>query len=90
MFLQYGTSNPDKIDVIGFNNGTCYLWIVQSTPIDESNLLLLQEKINNYLTFILEGQLLEEFPDSSDMPIIVRIVLQYDATGVSLSGAEKS
>lgn len=63
MSLNYGTDHPDKIDIISENNGTCYLWIAQSQLLEEETLFLLQDKINNYLTFILDGQLAEVFPE---------------------------
>jgi hypothetical protein len=89
MSLNYGTAHPDKIDLIGESNGTCLLWIVQSEPLDEENLLLLQEKINYYLTFILDGQLAEEFPERSDMPKMVRVVYQHDLTEIVTDFLEK-
>jgi hypothetical protein len=89
MSLQYGTAHSDQIDLIGINDGVCYLWIVQSEQLDENNLLLLQEKINNYLIFILDGQFAEEFPERADMPKVVRVELQHDATGIAAEFLDK-
>ena len=89
MCLKYGTAHPDKVDFIGLEDGICNLWIVQSERLNENNLLLLQEKINNYLAFILDGQMAEEFPHMSGLPKLVKIVLQYDATGISAEFLER-
>ena len=89
MSLNYGTDHPNKIDIIGENNGTCYLWIVQSQLLEEETLFLLQDKINNYLTFILDGQLAEVFPKQIDMPKIVRVVYQHDLTEIVIDFLEQ-
>ncbi len=89
MSLSYGTDHPDKVDIIGENDGTCYLWIVQSKFLDEDNLFLLQDKINNYLTFILDGQLAEAFPERIDMPKIVRVVYQHDLNDIAIDFLEQ-
>lgn len=89
MSLKYGTAHPDKVDLIGESNGTCNLWIVQSEVLDEERLFLLQEKINNYLVYILDGQLAEEYPKFFDMPKTVRIVYQQDFTETAIDFLEK-
>lgn len=89
MSFKYGTAHPDKVDLIGENNGTCNLWIVQSEALDEERLFLLQEKINNYLTYILDGQLAEEYPEFCNMPKTVRIVYQQDLTETAIDFLEK-
>jgi len=83
MTKKYGTDHPDKVDLITEKDGVCYLYIVQSDALDGEKTLALQQKLNNYLSFILDGQLEKEFPERAKLKKIVRIDLQYMPTGVA-------
>ena len=46
------------------------------TP-DNEHLLILQEKINDYLLFIESGELLESYPDAIGLPVNIDVVCQH-------------
>ena len=56
----------DKIDIIGQNKKEGYIALTISDHLEwDSNnekLLILQAKINSYLSFVESGQLLDEYP----------------------------
>ena len=60
--MKYGTEHPNKIDTIATKDEKVILSIIQADAIDDDNLIQLQEKINNYLAYILDGQLDNDFP----------------------------
>lgn len=53
----------------------------------ESNehLLLLQEKINTYLSFVESGELLNTYKDAKDRDVVINVICQYspDKDGLS-------
>lgn len=80
---QFGAKYKDKIDFVTFNDDECTLHIVQSEELDDELTLLLQEKMNNYLSFALDGQLFEEYPESKDKKIGIEVTLQFPAVGLA-------
>lgn len=82
--MEYGTSHPDKIDVIGLKEGKVVLTIIQSEMIDDQNILLFQEKLNNYLDFILGGQLDDEYLNYKSLPVVLEIILQHEPSEMFL------
>jgi len=44
---------------------------------DNEHLVLLQEKINVYLSFIESGQLYEEYPNTNGRKIIINLIARY-------------
>lgn len=47
---------------------------------EQNHLLLLQEKINTYCTYVENGQLYDEFPESRDRRPLISLVLFHEAT----------
>lgn len=80
---NYGTANPDKVDLIGEEGGVCYLHVIQADELDDERTLLLQTKLNNYLAFILDGQFEEEHPEKAGLPKVVKVHLQHEPSGVA-------
>jgi hypothetical protein len=89
MTKMYGTDYPDKVDLIAEKDGACYLYVVQSDELDDEKTLALQDKLNNYLSFILDGQLKEEYPDKALLRKVVRIEFQYLPTGIAAEFLER-
>ncbi len=77
MDRAYGTDHPNRIDVIAENDGVCYLYVIQADHLDDERTLALQDKLNNYLAFILDGQLEQEFPDKANLRKVVRVELKH-------------
>jgi hypothetical protein len=84
-----GAEYPDVIDYLTEKGGVCSLYIVQSMPLDDGLTLKLQEKINNYLAFALDGQLDKEYPDMAGMKLRIQIELQHPPEGVAAEFLEK-
>ena len=63
-----GILNPGAIDAVTTDSeGRATLHVVQTCDWDESDqlLLLVQEKLYNYLTFVADGELARRQPDSA-------------------------
>jgi hypothetical protein len=89
MSKKYGTDYPDKVDLITEKDGVCYLYVIQSDELDDERTLALQEKLNNYLSFILDGQFVKEYPERAQLRRVVRIELQYEPTGIAAEFLKK-
>lgn len=89
MTKKYGTNYPGMVDLIAEKDGVCYLYVVQSDELDDEKTLALQDKLNNYLSFILDGQLKEEYPDKALLRKVVRIELQHQPTGIAAKFLER-
>ena len=83
MTERCGTDHPDVVDLIAEKDGICYLYVIQSAELDDERTLALQTKLNNYLAFILDGQLEREYPAKALLDKVVRIELQHPATGIA-------
>lgn len=72
-----GVEHAGVIDFMGFDSktGEVLLVIIESRPWDESQrqLFQLQEKLNAYFSFILDGEMLEVYPKLKDKPVRVRL-----------------
>ena len=84
-----GAEFPEVIDYLTDKDGVCSLYIVQSMPLDDELTLKLQEKINNYLSFALDGQLIDEYPDMAGKKVQIKLELQYRPEGVAAEFIEK-
>ena len=84
-----GAEYPEVIDYLTEKDGVCSLYIVQITPLDDELTLKLQEKINNYLAFALDGQLAKEYPDMAGMKLRIQLELQYPPEGLAAEFLDK-
>jgi hypothetical protein len=80
---KYGTACTNQIDALGVRDGLCILSIIQTTPLSPELTTLLQEKLNYYLQYILDGQLHEERPETINMPKVIELYLQHPASDVA-------
>jgi len=80
---KFGVSFTNQIDSIGIRESECILSIIQSEPLSPELTVLLQEKLNYYLQYILDGQLHEERPDTDNMQKTIELHLQHPASGVA-------
>lgn len=84
MEREYGTNNPDKVDLIGEEDGICILHVIQADQLDDERMLSLQTKLNNYLSFILDGQLDQEHPEKAGLQKVVKIHLYHEPSEVTI------
>lgn len=69
-------SQINKVDLISQSKtGEFFLIIVVDEPWVDSDEFkyLLQEKLNNYSAYFLDGQMLQEYPDCKQQRVTVRI-----------------
>ena len=72
----------DVIDFIGVNEKENEVVLTISDHLGwgsdaSSHLLLLQEKINTYSSFIGSGELLDSYPDANGRKVVISIVAQH-------------
>jgi Family of unknown function (DUF6572) len=71
--------NPNTIDFVTLgSDGAAVLVMVEHRPWDgtDERLYQLQEKINRYAAFALDGELVQRYPELSQKP--VRLELRYE------------
>jgi hypothetical protein len=73
---------PDKIDFVARPDGEDRIYLVISDHLDwvteeGEHLLVLQEKLNNYLHYIESGQPIEDYPQFRGMPVGIRVRGKY-------------
>lgn len=75
--MESGLEHPGVIDVIGQDeeSGATILIMREHRPWTGSNehLFQLQEKVNAYLSFALDGEMAEAYPDRVDRPIRIQL-----------------
>ena len=73
-----GVEHAGVIDVIAYNekNGEVTLGMVEPRPWDGSDarLFQLQEKVNSYLAFALDGEMHEAYPDLAHKPLRIELL----------------
>lgn len=67
------------VDAIGVDDttGQVVLTISDHLEWDNEHLLLLQEKLNAYLSFVEGGELLDSYPDSKGREVLINVVCKY-------------
>jgi hypothetical protein len=72
-----GIEHAGVIDLLGFTqaSGEVLLTMVETRPWKDGSpqLYQLQEKLNAYLSFILDGEMLEAYPQFARKPVRVRL-----------------
>ncbi len=69
--------------MVGVEDGVCYLSIIQARELNPETTLLLQDKIDHYLAYVLDGQMALEEPRKALLPKVIRLHLQQPAQGVA-------
>ena len=66
-----GIDDCNVIDLISQKKGVYYLHLILDKALTDSDLMNLQQKLNNYLAYGLDGQLVEDYPDAKDKDICI-------------------
>ena len=73
----FGVENPRGLDALAFDGetGEAVLIMVEPRPWDgtEQRLFQLQEKVNSYLSFALDGEMTEAFPHLAGKPVRLQL-----------------
>jgi hypothetical protein len=71
----------NMVDIIATDRMTGDVVLTISDHLDwcdsTAHQLLLQSKLNRYLSFVESGELLESYPDAKGRPIVFRVVFQF-------------
>jgi hypothetical protein len=72
---------PKTIDFVGIDKSTGDVVLTISDHLDwtdsNNHQLILQKKINSYLSFIESGEIFESYPDSKGRHPVISVVSQY-------------
>jgi DUF2075 family protein len=86
-------SEVRQVDAIGEDKetGSIVVTLIDEISWDDENshLLLLQEKINNYLAFIESGEIQISYQSSVNKKVIINVVMQYGPTNNGVAFLEK-
>ena len=74
-----GIDFPQSVDLIMRMNEVISLVLVQPRFLSEEDALALQDKLNNYLGYIVNGSLHHDHPQSQGNPVSIRVDLQESA-----------
>ena len=73
----FGVANPRGLDALAFDKetGEIVLIMVEPRPWDgsEARIFQLQEKVNSYLSFALDGELFDTFPQLVGKPVRLQL-----------------
>jgi hypothetical protein len=86
---KYGVNYPKQIDFISHNEAVCNLHIIQAEKLIDERLLKLQDKLNHYLAYALDGQLEVEFPDLPKLQIRIQLWLEHEPDNDALKFLDK-
>jgi len=79
-----GLTNPGVLDAFAHDtrSDTLVLAMYEYRPwsLGESQLLQLQEKLNAYLSFLLDGEMVDQFPQLQDKPIEIQLRTVHEPT----------
>ena len=76
----------ESVDFIGIdNNEKVVLTISDHLEWNQEHLLLLQEKLNLYLSFIESGEILESYPQAQGKAIKINVVCKHQPTEEALA-----
>lgn len=69
----------DVVDAIGIDDTTGQIVLTISDHLEWNNehLLILQEKINTYLSFVESGELIDSYPNLKEREVLIDVVCKY-------------
>lgn len=71
----------DVVDIVSTNRITGHVVLTITDHLDWSNSnahqILLQNKLNRYLAFVESGEILVNYPDAKDRPVVFKVVFQF-------------
>ena len=68
-----GINYPEVIDLVAENDTEVILIIVQTELLTDALFINFQEKVNNYISFAKDGQMIALYPNVPEKDIVIRI-----------------
>lgn len=87
--MKYGINFQNQVDICSINNGVCVLTLIQFETVDETNIELLQSKLNHYMAYMLDGQLEKEEPTKFALPKQIELNIGHKPTSILLEFISK-
>ena len=79
---ERGAHNPFVIDLISMvGDNQVELLILEARPWNDANVNTLEEKINNYLDYVLDGHLIAQYPQAKDRSIALKVKCKEEPHG---------
>lgn len=75
-----GVAHPDTIDLITRKGDEFFLCVAEDRALGDADAIPLQEKLNTYLSFALDGGLVERYPEARGRAVTIRVELHGGAT----------
>ena len=86
--------NPEKVDFIGVDKKTGEVVLAISDHLEwadtDNHLIILQDKINAYLSFIENGEIYDSYPNAVGKKISIQITAQHHFPPDALDFIEKA
>ncbi len=83
-----GVAHPGVLDAFAYDarRDTLVLAMYETRPWDggETQLYQLQEKLNAYASFILDGEMTDSFPQYADRPVEIQLRTRHEPDDVAL------
>ena len=83
-----GISHPGVLDAFAYDGrrGTLVLAMFETRPWTggDSQLFELQEKLNAYASFILDGEMRDSFPQYADKPVEIQLRTRHEPDPIAL------
>jgi hypothetical protein len=76
-----GIDYPSVVDLVTDREESVQLVLVESRRLVQADALALQEKLNNYLSYALDGKLASHFPAGAGKPTCIRVDLYSQPDG---------
>ena len=73
-----GIDHPEQIDLITRDGDIIRLILIEQRVLTEDNAAALQDKLNNYLGFIINGTLHADYPESQGKAVRIRLELAME------------
>ena len=73
-----GIDHPQQIDLITRDGDIIRLILIEQRVLTEDNAAVLQDKLNNYLGFIVNGTLHADYPESQGKTVRIRLELTME------------
>lgn len=68
-----GIAHPSVLDLVAQSDRTIRLILIEDQALANEDAPALQEKLNNYLGYVLDGELLKNYPESKDKKVVLRL-----------------
>jgi Family of unknown function (DUF6572) len=72
---KHGILYPEIIDFVAADEEECVLVVVQDEYLSKEDAFALQEKLNNYLCYGIDGRLFRDYPDCIGKRLVLQINL---------------